>query len=112
MITRRILYWSPRALGILFALFISLFALDVFSEGYGLGEAVIAFLIHLVPTYIVVIALIIAWRWEAVGALLFAAVAALYWVMSRGETWIIPAPLLVVALLFLLNWAYGKRRKE
>ena len=32
-------------------------ALDVFSEGYGFGETVLALLIHLVPTYLVVIAL-------------------------------------------------------
>ena len=82
-------------------------AFQCFGEGYGFGEAVVAFLVHLVPTYIIVIALIIAWRWEAVGAILFAALAAVYLVMSRGETWIIPAPLLLVAVLFLLNWGFG-----
>ena len=30
---KRVLYWIPRALTILFALFISVFALDVFGEG-------------------------------------------------------------------------------
>ena len=32
---RQFLFWSPRVLTILFALFLSLFALDVFEEGYG-----------------------------------------------------------------------------
>jgi hypothetical protein len=32
---RRMLFWTPRLLSILFAIFISLFALDVFGEGYG-----------------------------------------------------------------------------
>ena len=30
-----VLFWTPRILCILFAIFISLFALDVFGEGYG-----------------------------------------------------------------------------
>ena len=34
---KRVLYWTPRVLGILFALFISIFALDVFGEGYSLS---------------------------------------------------------------------------
>ncbi len=32
---KQFLFWSPRVLTILFALFLSLFALDVFGEGYG-----------------------------------------------------------------------------
>ncbi len=57
-----ILYWIPRILWILFIIFISLFALDVFSEGYSFGETILAFLIHLVPTYILIIALLITWN--------------------------------------------------
>jgi len=68
---KRVLFWTPRVLCILFAIFLSLFSLDVFSEGYGFWETILALLIHLVPVYIVVIALVIAWRWEWVGASLF-----------------------------------------
>jgi len=42
--TKRVLFWAPRVLGILFALFLSLFALDVFSEGYSFGETMLALL--------------------------------------------------------------------
>jgi hypothetical protein len=105
-ITKRILFWTPRVLCILFALFLSLFALDVFSEGYGFGEAVLALLIHLVPTYLVVIALAIAWRREGVGAILFIALTVFYLVVSRGEGWVIAAPLLLIGVLFLLNWIF------
>ena len=31
--TKRWLFWAPRVLGVLFALFVGMFALDVFSEG-------------------------------------------------------------------------------
>jgi hypothetical protein len=63
------LYWVPRILGILFAIFISIFALDVFMEGYGFWETVVALVMHLVPTAIIFIVLLIAWRWERLGRL-------------------------------------------
>ena len=37
--SRRALYWAPRALSILYILFLSMFALDVFSEGRGFFSA-------------------------------------------------------------------------
>ena len=62
IITKRAIFWSPRVLAILFAMFLSVFALDVFSEGNVFGETVLALLMHLVPTYLVVIGLIIG-KW-------------------------------------------------
>jgi hypothetical protein len=107
--TRRILFWLPRGLCLAFALFISLFALDVFGEGYGFWGTVWAFLMHMIPTALVLIALVVAWRWEWVGAVLFAGLAVFYCVVFRRNLdWIIflliPGPLLLVALLFLVNW--------
>ena len=107
--TKRVLFWAPRVLCILFAVFLSIFALDVLNEGYGFGETILALLIHLIPTYIVVIALAIAWRWEGVGAILFIALAVLYLVMSEGGNWIISGPLFLVGILFLFNWIYRAR---
>ena len=108
---RRVFFWIPRVLCILFAMFLSLFALDVFSEGYGFWEAILALLIHLVPVYIVVIALCIAWRWEWVGAILFIALALFYPVWSEGRFhWsaylVISGPLVLLCVLFLFNWIY------
>ena len=108
---KRALFWTPRVLCILFALFLSLFALDVFSEGYGFWESILALLIHLVPVYIVVIVLVIAWRWEWVGAVLFTALAVFYLVSSWGRLhWsaylAISGPLVLLGVLFLVNWIY------
>jgi hypothetical protein len=87
------------------------FALDVFGEGYGFWEAVLALLIHLVPTYIVVIVLVVAWRWEWVGTILFSALAVFYVVWTWGRfplvTYLsISGPLVLLAVLFLFNWTY------
>ena len=109
--TKRVLFWIPRVLCILFAMFLSMFALDVFSEGYGFGETILALLVHLVPTYVVVIALVIAWLWEGVGAILFIALALFYLVTSRGESWLISGPLFLVGVLFVFNWIYRAQLK-
>ena len=63
----RLLYWSPRVLCIAFAIFVSLFALDVFNEGLGLAKTILALSIHLIPTAFLVIVLAVSWRWEQVG---------------------------------------------
>lgn len=107
----RLLYWAPRVLGILIAIFVSLFALDVFMDGYNFLETVVALLMHLVPTYIVLIILFIAWRWERVGGFLFIALGVLYILLFWDPTeWpaylMISGPLFLVGILFLLCGYY------
>jgi len=108
---KQVIFWLPRTLCVLFAIFLSLFALDVFGEGYSPWETVLALLIHLVPTYIVIIALAIAWRWEWIGAILFGALAVFYVALAWGRfpltTYlVISGPLALIGILFLLNWKY------
>ena len=109
---KRVLFWTPRVLCILLAIFLSVFALDVFSEGYGLWQTIGALLLHLVSTsFIVLIALVIAWRWEWVGAVLFGALAVFYVVWAWGRFPLvaylsISGPLALVGVLFLFNWIY------
>jgi len=68
---KKILYWLPRIVAILFILFISMFAFDVFSEYSLLGEILVALFMHLVPSFFLVAAAVIAWRWPIVGGVLF-----------------------------------------
>ena len=111
---KHLFFWTPRVLGFLFAGFLSLFALDVFNEGYGPWKTVLAFGIHLIPTFLVLAALAASWRWEWMGVLLFGGLAAYYVVMTRGhQHWsayaLISGPLLVTGLLFLVDWIYRTR---
>ena len=39
---KRLLFWMPRILGILVAAFVSIFAFDVFGEGYTVWETIAA----------------------------------------------------------------------
>ena len=108
---KRLLFWTPRILCILFAVFVSLFALDVFGEGYGLWGTMLALLMHLIPTGVILIVLAISWRWEWVGGVLFITLGVLYLVMAWGRFhWstylVISGPLFLVGVLFLINWLY------
>jgi hypothetical protein len=104
------LFWTPRLLSILFAIFISLFAFDVFGEGYGFWATILALLMHLIPTGIVLLVLALAWRWEWIGGLLFIGLGLLYLARFQGQHWsayvALSGPLFLIGVLFLLNWLY------
>jgi len=63
--TKKILKWLPRVLMIIFIAFISIFALDVFGEYSGF-EFIVALLMHLIPSFILIIILVIAWKKETI----------------------------------------------
>ena len=115
MKTSRLLFWTPRILCLLFAGFISIFALDVFEENRGFWETTIALLIHLIPTGLLLIILAASWRWEWIGALIFPALGAFYIIAFWGRfSWstylVIAGPLMLVGVLFLMGWL--QRRKS
>ncbi|MFA5259216.1 MAG: hypothetical protein WC979_07375 [Candidatus Pacearchaeota archaeon] len=115
--TRPWLYYSPRILTILFILFISLFALDVFGNNYTFLETVQGLFMHLIPSMILIVFLIIAWKHEWVGAVGFFLFALLYigmivrkplelYMLSYSLT--IAGPSIIVAILWWANWAQKK----
>ncbi|MGA2274240.1 MAG: hypothetical protein ABSH00_11845 [Bryobacteraceae bacterium] len=114
-ISKRTLFWAPRALSILFIAFISMFALDVFGENLGFWRTLLALTIHMIPSLVLLGALAVAWRWEWIGAVIYTAAGALYVItlLPRGLVpasikllWIatIALPAFVIGALFLANW--------
>jgi len=110
---KKFLYWLPRILGILFAIFISVFALDAFGKGIPFPEVVVGFLIHLIPTYIVIAILLIAWKWELVGGILFILVGASYLVWAHIPHWtaflLIGGPHVLIGILFIAAYFLSKK---
>ena len=110
----RTLLWTPRVLAIAYIIFRSLFALDVFNEVHGFWRILPALSIHLIPSFLLLGALVLAWRWEWIGAMLYAAAGVVYIVrvMPRPLSpaiklnWVlaIAGPALLVAALFLASW--------
>ena len=110
---KRSLYWTPRIACILFAVFISMFALDVFEEGREFWHTALALLMHLIPTFVLVAVLVVSWRREWIGGILFIVMGVLYVVWARGRpfgAWyvylLIAGPPVLIGALFLLNWRY------
>ncbi|MBN9391430.1 MAG: hypothetical protein J0I20_25590 [Chloroflexi bacterium] len=106
--TGKVWTWENRVLAILASLFPAIFSLDSFSEGRAWPEALLAFVIHNIPTYILLIILAIAWRKEWLGGLLYlvAAIAMFIW-FGWGAALVI-LPVLIVGLLFLAHWFFSR----
>jgi hypothetical protein len=112
---RNILFWTPRALGILIVVLLTLLSTDVFAEGYHFWQSILGFLIHMLPTFAVILVLALAWRWEWVGALGFIAFGVWYIAMAWDNQfdWVTYAILsgipILIGILFLVGWV--KREK-
>ena len=66
----RYVTWVLRILLILMLLFWALFSIDVFEEGQGFWNILVAFLMHNIPVFVMIFILIIAWKWEHIGGML------------------------------------------
>ena len=102
---------------ILAILFVSFFALDAFGPGMTLWLQIGGFLIHLIPSFILVIFLVVAWKWELIGGGLFVLIGLVFSPfiyqhnyqmnhsvgMSLGIVLMLNAPFVLVGGLFILN---------
>lgn len=101
-----IIRWFPRVLGILSILFISIFALDAFGEGIPIGQALLGFAIHLLPSAILSVLLAVAWRAPKMGGILFVLVSFLPFFLLSNELWvnfILTTPLFLTGISFLFS---------
>ena len=67
----KIFYWLPRIIAILGILFISMFASDAFSSEERFIVQLGDFIMHLIPSFILLIILIISWKRELLGGIIF-----------------------------------------
>jgi len=121
---RKIVYWAPRILSILFILFISMFALDIFGNGYTVWQTIVGLFMHLIPTWIMIIALVISWKHEIVGGIIFPLLGLFYiglttyssmtggipWYLALSWSMTIAVPAIFVGGLWMLNWFWLKKK--
>lgn len=110
----KLLFWTPRILGIMFVLFLMMFSLDVFESGLTLWQIVVGLFIHNIPALLLLIVLIISWKYEIVGGIVFILAGLFYTLMltmdSKFEWYMlswtitIAGPAFLVGILFLMNW--------
>jgi hypothetical protein len=102
------LTWFPRILTFIFAGFISVFALDAFDAQYSFLQQFGHFLIHLIPTAAVLIALRVAWYHRIIGGLaimMLGMVFTIYFYTWRQTSSFLmfSMPLFVAGVLFIFS---------
>ena len=113
--TKRLVYWTPRILCIAFALFLSIFAMDVFGMPLDFPYKLLALFMHLIPTWLVLLTLAVVWCREWIAVVVFPLLAAVHLVTKWGQLdWsayaIVDGPLFLLAVLFLISWRQKKQQ--
>lgn len=121
--TIKILHWVPRVLCILAILFISIFALDSFGHGEPFWAQIAGFLMHLIPSFILAAVLLLAWKKELIGGIVFTLLGLIMTPMvysnnyamnqsvgmSFGIIMTITFPFVLIGVLFIISY-YAKKK--
>jgi len=108
----------PRILSIVFIAFLVMFSLDEFRPGSGFWEIAVGLFMHNIPVFILIAALVVAWKRELVGAIVFVLAGLLYIVFAfnrAGNSWLalawiamISVPAFIIGGLFFAGWMKKK----
>ncbi len=119
----KVIHWLPRIICILAILFIGLFAVDAFEPHLTIWQQIKNFLFHLIPTFILTVLLVIAWKWEYAGGIIFLLVGLGLSPFifnlnynrthstgtSMGGVLMVTFPFIVIGILFIISH-FTKRR--
>jgi hypothetical protein len=107
---RALLFWMPRVVAILLVLFPTFFALNILNEDIAGGHMLLSVQVPLSPRLFLGAGVLLAWRWEWVGAVVFMGWALWYAMTTAGFVTAGCVSLggvpFIVGLLFLLGWMY------
>jgi lysylphosphatidylglycerol synthetase-like protein (DUF2156 family) len=122
--TIRVFHWLPRIICILVILSVSVFALDAFSPGLTIWQQLGGFVMNLIPSFILVAFLVVAWKWELIGGIILTVTGLVmsplvFWinynrnhfsfVQSLSTVLMITFPFIVVGILFIISHSLKKK---
>jgi hypothetical protein len=108
------LYWIPRILTILAIIFMMMFSLDSIGEPGPVGRKLLGLLIQNIPALILIAVLVVAWKREMIGGIIFIAAfigMAVFFRSFSGNpgSLIVILPFLLTGILFILHHViFGK----
>jgi hypothetical protein len=118
----KFIYWTPRILSIAFICFLALFSLDVIQPGLSISQIMIGLFMHNIPALILLVVLLISWKYEIVGGIAFILFGILYIITILRTaiansfewyylSWIVQISGIAffIGILFLIGWF--KKRK-
>jgi len=120
----RVFHWLPRIICIIAILFISMFAADAFGPDKTIWQQLGDFFMHLIPSFVLTALLIVAWKWEYIGGIIFIVLGLglspiVFMLnynrnnsvgMSLGVIFAITIPFIVVGILFMTS--HFKKKKN
>jgi hypothetical protein len=109
------LLWSPRIAAILFTILISLFAFDVFGTGAGFFKTLLALIMHLIPSFLLITAIVFSWKRPWIGGIFMIVLGIVYFIWAQYNTRaaaFIYIVLFIIGALFLASWFLRKQIKE
>ena len=121
-----LLHWAPRVLTILAILFVSMFSLDAFQAGIPFKQQILDWLMHMIPSFLLIIVLLIAWKWENIGGIIFLSLGLaftpyLFWgnYSHNHSIWLslliiltVTFPFILVGVLFMLSYHTKRKAAE
>ena len=117
-------HWLPRIICMLAIGFISIFAADAFDSEHSVGQQLLNFLIHLIPSFVLLLFLLVAWKWELVGGIIFTAIGIILSpfvfllnyktnhfsiAQCTGIILLITFPFILVGILFIISHFKAKK---
>lgn len=111
-------HWAPRILCILAILFVSLFAFDAFAPELTIWQQLGGFFMHLIPSFVLFTFLLVAWKWEFIGGIIFSVIgiglSPVIYLHNRnvnhfsigesfGAVLMVTFPFIVVGVLFMVS---------
>ena len=119
----KVIHWLPRIICMLAILFISMFALDAFNPEKTIWLQIGNFLMHLIPSFVLIILLIIAWKRDFIGGIIFTLIGLGFspfifmhnyymnqsvW-MSIMISIIVTMPFFIIGILFIVSHRIKKK---
>ncbi|MBN1117638.1 MAG: hypothetical protein JXA77_10555 [Bacteroidales bacterium] len=123
---QKTIHWTPRIISVLAIIFVSLFALDAFHADTPVWRQVADFFIHLIPSFILIGLLILAWRWPLLGGVIIALIGLVFSPiifihnynmnhsigMSLSVILMITFPFILAGILFILDYFRLRKSNE
>ncbi len=112
---RKLLYWIPRIFTILAIIFMLMFSLDSFGGDASVLKKILGFFIHNIPVLVLCAILVVAWKNELLGGLLFIVAFIAGTILFRSfsgnpGSLVVIVPFLITGLLFILHhFLYGRK---
>lgn len=115
----KFIFWTPRIILIIFALFLVIFSFDVFDSCNSFLSCTLALFMHNLPSIILLIILLISWKYELFGGIIFTIFGIICLIVllynlflgyNKGNPIFIIGSIvfLLIGILFLIGWKQKK----